>query len=361
MIDPLALDLGGTMKQVLTVTDASGLKPLELPAGLARQKGDNASPPPSQDAVSRFQAAMDGPQPSPLLGLVNRQMASTSVAPPVSDTIPGTGNGGQGTGSVALTVSDTIPGTGNGEEEPGSVAPLASDTIPGTGIGGQGTGNSALTMPDTIPGTGNGEQGMVAQANEHEAKTSEPKNKRTYEVTGNSAVPVADTKPLTVKPSNRQTVKPSPETENPEPLQAAPIIIPHETLRTDATPVAATGAVSLEIDPASATARTQELVDAAVAVADTILVTPSLVHGEGEVTIRLRPTVLDGSEIRLEAKGEAITVALTPATVEVQRLAEQSQARFAAELSERIPSFQIAIVINPRQVTSRRDLRDETA
>jgi hypothetical protein len=136
----------------------------------------------------------------------------------------------------------------------------------------------------------------------------------------------------------------------------------NETARTAAASAASpTVAVELEIDPTAATARTQELVDAAAVVADTILVTPSLVHGEGEVTIRLRPTVLDGSEIRLEAKGESITVALTPATAEVQRLAEQSQARFAAELSERIPSFQIAVVVNPRQTTSRRDLRDETA
>jgi hypothetical protein len=120
-------------------------------------------------------------------------------------------------------------------------------------------------------------------------------------------------------------------------------------------------AVALEIDPAAATARTQELVDAASVVADTILVTPSLVHGEGEITIHLRPTVLDGSEIRIEAKGESLTVSLTPATDEVQQLAENSQAHFAAELSERIPSFQIAIVANPRQTTVRRDLRDETA
>ena len=165
----------------------------------------------------------------------------------------------------------------------------------------------------------------------------------------------------TVKLSNRQTAKPLPKTNEPEPLQAAPVVVPREALPAEVTPLAAAGAVSLEIDPASASARTQELVDAAAAVADTILVTPSLVQGEGEVTIRLRPTVLDGSEIRLEAKGEAITVAITPASVEVQRLAEQSQARFTAELAERIPSFQIAVVINPRQVTSRRDLRDETA
>ncbi len=421
------------MKQVLTVTDASGLKPLELPAGLTRQEGDNASPPPSQDAVARFQAAMGGPQPSPLLGLVNRPMASTNVTLPVSDTIPGTGNGERGTENIAFPVPDTIRETGNGVRRTENVAFPVPDTIRGTANGEQGTENVAFPVPDTIQGTangergtenvafpvpdtiretgngergtenvafqvpdtiretgngergivqpfngstaqsadevtGNGKQGIVPRTNEHENKILEtsnlqinrPANKRTYEVTGGSTVPVSDTKPLTVKPSSRQTVKPSPETDDSEPIQAAPVVIPHATLHTDATPVAATGTVSLEIDPAAATARTQELVDAAVAVADTILVTPSLVHGEGEVTIRLRPTVLDGSEIRLEAKGEAITVALTPATAEVQRLAEQSQARFAAELSERIPSFQIAVVINPRQVTARRDLRDET-
>ena len=166
---------------------------------------------------------------------------------------------------------------------------------------------------------------------------------------------------------NRQSVRTQSATEKPESDNVSATSIPATfqpfSLPTTSTPEphAVDGVVEVEIDPASASARTQELVDAAAVVADTILVTPSLVHGEGEVTIRLRPTVLGGSEIRLEAKGEAITVALTPATVEVQRLAEQSQARFAAELSERIPSFQIAVVINPRHNVSRRDLRDETA
>jgi flagellar hook-length control protein FliK len=135
-----------------------------------------------------------------------------------------------------------------------------------------------------------------------------------------------------------------------------PIEALHVNTTTTAVPVTS---VLLEIDPASATARTQELVEAANAVADTIFVTPSLVKGEGEITIRLKPTVLDGSEIRIEAKGQAISVSLTPATVEVQRLAEQSQARFASTLSERLPSFQIAVAINPR-TSFRKDFRDET-
>jgi hypothetical protein len=132
-------------------------------------------------------------------------------------------------------------------------------------------------------------------------------------------------------------------------------------LRADITPtVVPVGSTTLEIDPASATARTQELVEAADAIADTVLVTPSLVKGEGQITIRLKPTVLDGSEFRIEAKGTSITVTLAPATAEVQRLAEQCQARFASSLAERIPSFQIAVAINPRAAV-RKDLRDETA
>ena len=221
------------------------------------------------------------------------------------------------------------------------------------------TTSGALPVSDTDEGTGNGAEGTVQRFNG--STVQRPDDGNGERESGHGALPVSDTKPLSVKPSNRQTVKPLPETDDPEPLQAAPNAVPQDTLRVQATQVAAPAAVTLEIDPASASARTQQLVDAAAAVADTILVTPSLVHGEGEVRIHLKPTVLDGSEIRLEAKEGAITVALTPATAEVQRLAEQSQARFAAELSERIPSFQIAVIINPRQATSRRDMRDETA
>ena len=94
--------------------------------------------------------------------------------------------------------------------------------------------------------------------------------------------------------------------------------------------------------------------------AGAISVTPSLVKGEGEITIRLKPTVLDGSEIRIEAKGQTLTVSLNPASAEIQRLAEQSQASFASALAERIPSFQVSVFINPKSA-SRKNPVDETA
>ncbi|MBQ6925659.1 MAG: hypothetical protein IJQ73_13545 [Kiritimatiellae bacterium] len=143
-------------------------------------------------------------------------------------------------------------------------------------------------------------------------------------------------------------------------MQAAPVALPAEMIRADVSPTPPAGAVTLEIDPASATARTQELVEAADAVAGAISVTPSLVKGEGEITIRLKPTVLDGSEIRIEAKGQTLTVSLNPASAEIQRLAEQSQASFASALAERIPSFQVSVFINPKSA-SRKNPVDETA
>ena len=135
-----------------------------------------------------------------------------------------------------------------------------------------------------------------------------------------------------------------------QPLQAAPVVVP---VAPDAAPTAVAGAVSIEIDPAAATAKTRELVDAAAQVADTILVTPSLVRGEGAITIQLKPTVLDGSEIRLEAKGSAITVAITPATPSVAQVIAQSQAQFEQALVERLPSFQIAVTMAPTKSVRR--------
>ena len=132
---------------------------------------------------------------------------------------------------------------------------------------------------------------------------------------------------------------------------------------TVAQPQPTTGAatpVTIEIDPSEASARTAQLVEAAEAVADTILVTPALVRGEGKVTIRLKPTVLDGSEIHLEAKGTKITVAIAPATNAAQQIVEQSKAQLAQTLAQRLPSFQFAVMISPRPMAYRKGSSDET-
>ena len=123
----------------------------------------------------------------------------------------------------------------------------------------------------------------------------------------------------------------------------------------DAAPVSTIAPVAIEIDPAAATARTHELVEAATQVADTILVTPSLVQGEGEIIIQLKPTVLDGSEIRLEAKDSSITVAITPATPAVAQAIAQAKVQFEQALAERIPSFQIAVSVENLKIARRKD------
>jgi len=121
-------------------------------------------------------------------------------------------------------------------------------------------------------------------------------------------------------------------------------------------PPAAPTAVSatIEIDPAAASARTSEISEAVNAVAETIRVTPALERGDGEVVVRLKPTVLDGSEIRLQAKGSAVTIEIHPATPEVARAVERSQAEFAQRLSERMPSFQFAVSVTPRPTSFRK-------
>jgi flagellar hook-length control protein FliK len=142
-----------------------------------------------------------------------------------------------------------------------------------------------------------------------------------------------------------------PSTDNIPTLQAAPVSAP---VAPDVAPAAIADAIAIEIDPAAATAKTRELVEAASQVADTILVTPSLVRGDGEITIRLKPTVLDGSEIRMEAKGSSISIHIVPATPSVAQTIEQAKAQFEQTLAERLPSFQIAVSVENLKTSTRK-------
>ena len=171
-----------------------------------------------------------------------------------------------------------------------------------------------------------------------------------------------------------QVEKPAPSAEKPvsmvdKPLppddrrQAAkvedvviPIVVP---LAQDSAPIAASA--TIEIDPSAAAARTSELTEAAAAVAETIKVTPSLVRGDGEVVIRLKPSVLDGSEIRLEARGSEVTIDIRPANADVAQAVERSQAQFAQQLAERLPSFQFTVAVaTAKPVTARKSTSNET-
>ena len=120
-------------------------------------------------------------------------------------------------------------------------------------------------------------------------------------------------------------------------IQAVPVAVTPPVVES-AVPVAP------EVVAASAaTARTEairETVEKIVeAVAGQIAVTPALTHGEGNVRITLKPTVLDGSEISLTAKDGALTVAIMPTTPEAERLAAAALPRLETALAEHVPAF----------------------
>ena len=117
-----------------------------------------------------------------------------------------------------------------------------------------------------------------------------------------------------------------------------------------AAPVTAVEAVVAAFTPSAARAvePVQVLVEAARAVADTLLVTPGLLRGEGEIRIQLRPDVLDGTEIHIVVAGRQLTVAFAPPAPDLVALIEQSRPQLTAHLAERIHSFQIAVDVRRR-------------
>ncbi len=185
--------------------------------------------------------------------------------------------------------------------------------------------------------------------------TDNPTVKRQDGIGG--AIPIVTTKVEHVTTSRqvRQTtddnLAPQAANDVPPTLQAAPVVVPATP---DVAPTAVADIISIEIDPAAATAKTRELVEAAEQVADAILVTPSLVRGDGEITIRLKPTVLDGSEISMKAKGTDISVIIVPATPSVAHIVEQSKVQFEQMLAERLPTFQVAVSVQAVKTASKR-------
>ena len=101
---------------------------------------------------------------------------------------------------------------------------------------------------------------------------------------------------------------------------------------------------ALEVAVATAeSARTESVMEVVTrvseAIADQILVTPSLVRGEGEMIVRLKPEVLEGSTIRLSAESGTLSVEIVPATPEVERLATAALPRLETALAEHVAAF----------------------
>lgn len=152
-----------------------------------------------------------------------------------------------------------------------------------------------------------------------------------------------------VKPVKKPSVPDKQEAPAPAAQAAVPAAIDTPVPQTVAPQVAPVAQPEvLRAEAASArTATIVETVNAVVEeVAAQISVTPTLAQGEGEIRIVLKPTVLDGSEIRLSAKEGTLTVAIAPATPESAQTVAVALPRLETALAEHAPAFnQVAVVV----------------
>ena len=102
-------------------------------------------------------------------------------------------------------------------------------------------------------------------------------------------------------------------------------------------------AAQQEIAASTASARTESIVEVvnnvAEAIADQILVTPSLVRGEGQMIVRLKPEVLDGSEIHISSESGTLAVEILPSTQNAAKLATEAMPRLETALAEHVATF----------------------
>ncbi len=93
-----------------------------------------------------------------------------------------------------------------------------------------------------------------------------------------------------------------------------------------------------------ATQRMETMRMAAEAVVSTMTVSPELVKtGTGEIHIQLKKEILDGSSVRLEARGGELKIVLTPATQEAAAVLETHLESFRVHLAERVANWRINI------------------
>ena len=132
----------------------------------------------------------------------------------------------------------------------------------------------------------------------------------------------------------------------PRPAERAPREVPPA-----AAPMAAAesvpqqaGAVQTAAVPDAAARVTAMLRAAADAVAASVQVSPDLARtGTGEIRVRLRSDVLDGSSVRFEASGGDLKITLYPATQAAAAVLEAHLERFRTHLAERVANWRINV------------------
>ena len=91
--------------------------------------------------------------------------------------------------------------------------------------------------------------------------------------------------------------------------------------------------------------RTDVLVEAATAVADALLVSPSLMRGEGEILVQLKPDVLEGSQIRISVQGKTLDVAFQTPTDQMMQLLTTRLPELQQHLVAALPAFTFSVKV----------------
>ena len=395
-MEAVALDVGGIMAPTFVVPDTSGLAPLALPESFL---GRHDTPQPYPDAVRRFEAAMGDAAPqaaarafcaslavvgmpqqavsqdgSPVAAAADKPVAASSD-PSLSGQAPLRDAGGtqfiaseSGAASqlpqnpVAASCDPPVGGQ-NALRDAGGAQFIAPESkgapqLPQNPVAA--SYDSSVSGQNALRDAG----GTQFIAPESKSVSQLPQNP----VAASSDPPVSGQNALRdaggtqfiaseIQLVPKQAVEAVDESEEVAVLQAAPVQV--------AVPDAL-GGVSVQVAPevaavSAASARTETIVDTVNQIVDAvvgqIVVTPSLVQGEGEVRMTLKPTVLDGSDITLTAKAGTLTVAVTPATPAAEQAAAAALPRLEIALAEHAPAFRHVAVA----LVAKKGKIDETA
>ncbi len=402
-MEAVALDIGGIMTPTFVVPDTSGLAPLELPESFL---GRHDTPQPYPDAVRRFEAAMGDAAPQ---AAARAFCASLAVVGMPQQAVSQDGNSvavaadkpvGQLQNPVAASCDppvsgqDTLRDAGGTQfiaSESGAASQLPQNPVAAScdpPVGGQNAlrdaGGAQFIAPESKgapqlpqnPVAASYDSSVSGQNALRDAGGTQfiaPESKSVSQLPQN---PVAASSDPPVSGQNalrdaggtqfiaseiqlvpKQAVEAVDESEKVAVLQAAPVQV--------AVPDAL-GGVSVQVAPevaavSAASARTETIVDTVNQIVDAvvgqIVVTPSLVQGEGEVRMTLKPTVLDGSDITLTAKAGTLTVAVTPATPAAEQAAAAALPRLEIALAEHAPAFRHVAVA----LVAKKGKIDETA
>lgn len=113
--------------------------------------------------------------------------------------------------------------------------------------------------------------------------------------------------------------------------------------------VAADGVEAVERIAKSAAA-SDVMLQVAEEIADSILVSPGLLRGEGEIRIQLKPDVLGGSEVRIGVEGRQLGVELLPVSMDVAAFVERNLPQLQQLLATRVSAFTVGVSMRRNRV-----------